>query len=461
MRMTGTLPAFDDLGRWVAARTGLTLAPDRRDDLERVIRRAMARAGMGEDVAAYRRLIEADPDAFDDLLGELTIGETYFFREPGQFRFIRATILPEIRRRRGPDHVLRAWSAGCATGEEAYSLAILFREEGLADRCRLLATDLSRAALAKARRGLYGAWSLRGEGAESARPYLRSRGKGNAVAEDVRRIVTFDHHNLALDFDPASATRPGDMDLILCRNVLIYFDRGTVRAVARRLGESLAAGGWLITASTDPPLADEAPFEVVATDHGVFYRRAGAEWPVARGADESDRPGWLGSMPAQPASPRDGEGRAALPAGESPAPDRADRADAAQRIRALANRDVAAAERACAAATARQPLASDLHYLRAALLLDLGRDAEAVRAARRAIYLDRSLALAHLTLGSILQRRGDHDGAWRAYRNARDLCRARPAEEVVPLSDGEPAGRLAAAAEALMARIEAARRDHR
>lgn len=135
--------------------------------------------------------------------------------------------------------------------------------------------------------------------------------------------------------------------------------------------------------------------------------------------------------------------------------------DTALRIRALANQDVAEAERVCAAATQRHPLSSELHYLRAVLLLDLDRDGEAIQAARRAIYLDRSLAIAHLTVASILQNRGDREGAWRAYRNARDLCRTRPAEEIVPLSDGEPAGRLLAAAETQMALIEAARRSHR
>ena len=121
---------------------------------------------------------------------------------------------------------------------------------------------------------------------------------------------------------------------------------------------------------------------------------------------------------------------------------------------------MAEAERVCAAATQRHPLSSELHYLRAVLLLDLDRDGEAIQAARRAIYLDRSLSIAHLTVASILQNRGDLEGAWRAYRNARDLCRTRPAEEIVPLSDGEPAGRLLAAAETQMALIEAARRSY-
>ena len=204
-------------------------------------------------------------------------------------------------------------AAGCASGEEAYSLAILLLEEGLAGQCRLLATDLSRATLVKARRGIYGAWSLRGEGALAARPYLHGHGNHYVVDEVVRRLVTFDQLNMALDFDPACATGVRGMDLILCRNVLIYFDHKTVRTVARRLYESLAEGGWLITASTDPPLAGEAPFEIVATDHGVFYR-SGASSPARPISPESARPeiACARSLAAQ----RDTEGTpAAAPAG--------------------------------------------------------------------------------------------------------------------------------------------------
>jgi chemotaxis protein methyltransferase CheR len=124
-------------------------------------------------------------------------------------------------------------------------------------------------------------------------------------------------------------------------------------------------------------------------------------------------------------------------------------------VRALANVDPAEARRACAEAAARHPLAPELHYLEAVLLVELGRDEEAARAARRVLYLDRSLAAAHLTLASVLLRLGDLAGARRAYRNARDHCAARPAGEVVALTDGEHAGRLAEAAAAQLAVLDA------
>jgi chemotaxis protein methyltransferase CheR len=490
---TWSHPAYEAVVNLLGARTGLTFAPERRDGVEQGIRAAMARAGI-VDPAQYARRIATDAAALDDLIVELTVGETYFFREPAQFEFLRATALPEIRARRGEGHVIHAWSAACASGEEAYSLAIVLQEEGLAGRSRLLATDISRAALEKAQRASFGPWSLRGEGAAIARPYLIPGDVGRfTVAEAVRRLVTFEYLNLALDLYPSLATGTRGIDVILCRNVLIYFDRETVGAVARRLFASLAEGGWLLTASSDPPLGHEAPFETVVTDRGVYYRRglsaaapppanwatASAILPVVPPPAAAPVPAPASPPPAPVASSRQGPAPEPARAGAAEADAEAvlaaarddlargdyDRAvertrgqgtavAAALLVRALANLDLDAAERACAEAAARHPLASELHYLRAVLLLGLGREAEAAEAARRAIYLDRSLAIAHFTLGSILQRRGDRAGARRAYRNACDLCAARPADEVVPLTDGELAGRLAAAAQAQMTRLD-------
>jgi chemotaxis protein methyltransferase CheR len=486
-------PSYEAVVHLLGTRTGLAFAPERRAAVEQGIRAAMARAGIA-DPAQYQRRVATDDAVLDDLIVELTVGETYFFREPGQFEFLRTTVLPEIRSRRGDDHVIHAWSAACASGEEAYSLAILFLEEGLARRCHLLATDISRAALEKAWRASFGPWSLRDEGAAIARPYLIPGGGRFTVSEAVRRLVTFEYLNLALDIYPSLATGTRGMDVIFCRNVLIYFDRETVRAVARRLFASLAEGGWLLTASSDPPLGGEAPFETVVTDRGVFYRRgaAAATAQVLAAWDPIDPILTVVSPPAAASAPDPATPPPApvAPSRQEPAPAPAqaggaqgdvesvlaaaredlargdyDRAvertrglgtaeAAALLVRALANLELVAAELACAEAAARHPLSSELHYLRAVLLLGLGIEAEAAHAARRAIYLDRSLAIAHFTLGSILQRRGDRIGARRAYRNARDLCAARPADEVVPLTDGELAGRLAAAAEAQITRLD-------
>jgi chemotaxis protein methyltransferase CheR len=459
-------PAYEDVIRLLGERTGLSFSAARHESAEQGIRRAMSRAGVN-DPTDYGALVVRDARALDDLVVELTVGETYFFRDAEQFEFIRRTVVPDLWRRLGPGHTVRAWSCGCASGEEAYSLAIVLREEGLADRCYLLGTDISRAALARCYGATYGNWSLRGPGAAAAKPYLMKQGNGFVVTERIRRAVTFEYLNLARDVYPSFAGGTWGMDLILCRNVLIYFDAQTVRGVARGLFESLAPGGWLLTAASDPPLGGEAPFEVVVTDVGVFYRRpdvtvqppAPSPEPLALSTEYSGLGTQYSALPASP--PPEEQAHDAYARG-----DYARAADLAAsltpglpaallHVRALANLETSRAERACAAAAERHPLAAELHHLHAVLLLELGRDEEAARAARRVTYLDRTLAVGHFTLGAILVRRGDRAGARRCYRNARDLSAARPAEEPLALSDGMPAGRLAEAASAQLAALDA------
>jgi chemotaxis protein methyltransferase CheR len=451
---TWTQPGFEAVACLVNQRTGLSLAR-RHDSAEHGMRRAMARAKM-HDPAQYAERIAGDDAALDDLIGELTVGETYFFREPTHFQFIQQRIIPDLRSRRGSGHAIRAWSAGCATGEEAYSLAILFEQSGL-EHAHLAATDITRTALAKARQAIFSPWSLRGESPLAARPYLTQVGKEYRLDEKIRQRVSFAYLNLALDAYPSFAAGIWGMDLILCRNVLIYFDADTVRRTAQRLHATLADGGWLITASSDPPLWELAPFEVVADADGLFYRRAGAE------AAMEPRTEVLAPIGAEIVAPPDEADEVAPANIPEPPPARAvpkaadfpeDAVRAIQRVRGLANRDAAAAMEACARALQQFPLSAELHFLQAALLLDGNRAEEALRALRRVVYLDRSLAIGHFMLGAVLSRRGDLAGAGRAYRNARDLCAARPAEEVVPLADGETAGRLAEIASAELVLLE-------
>lgn len=467
--MSWTQPAFAAVAELVNRRTGLAFQA-RQESAELGMRRAMLRAKVG-DPARYLDLVAGDHRALDDLVDELTVGETFFFREPAQFQVLRRLVLQDIRARRGPGHVVRVWSAGCASGEEAYSLAILFDQEGA--QAQILATDISSRALVKARKAIYGEWSLRGESAQAAVPYLSLLGKQYHLLDRICNKVAFEYLNLALDVYPSLATGAWGMDLILCRNVLIYFDPATVRGVAQRLYHTLADGGWLLTASSDPPLWDLAPFEVEATEEGVFYRRPGAclktREPAAPALAPEPETAWAdtpvfdASTPvaaplgetAQGAGDVHEAARQALGRGdyervlaliEASDLRHVDSGLVAIQVRALANRDLARSEQVCAEALERFPLDAELHYLHAVLLVDAGRIPEAIRATRHVLYLDRRLAIAHFTLGALLRRQGDLTGARRSYRNARDLCAALPAEAVLPLADGEAAGRLAEAA---------------
>lgn len=457
------------------SRTGLAHGPSRVADLETGIRRALARSGLA-GVEAYAEGLRAEGPRggrlLDDLLGEVTVGETYFFREPQHFDLLRREVLPDLLRRRTDGSPLRFWSAGCATGEEPYSLAILLEEEGLADRARILATDICRSAISRAWEGVYGKWALRASDEAFTRRYFSRQGDQFRLDSRFRGRVALEYLNLAFDSYPSFALDVWGMDAIFCRNVFIYFDAATIRRAAGCLFASLAEGGWLVTGPSDPLLTDHAPFETVVTDAGVFYRRPLSERtaperavasppaapPPSPSAPQSSVPpvAWSGevvrlSQPIPPRPPR--------PAAVRPLEPPMDEAAAcALRIKALANSAGArAAAESAARDSAKYPLSAELHFVHAVLLISLGRDEEAVRGLRRVLYLDRTLAVAHFVLGALLARRGDVDGARSAYRKARDLSASRPPDELLPLSDGEPAGRLAEGAAAQAALLSSSR----
>jgi chemotaxis protein methyltransferase CheR len=430
---------FAAVAELVAERAGLTFPESRRAATESDMKRAMEEAEE-TSLSAYLARLERDPRLFDALLDLLTVGETYFFRHPQQFEAIRQSILPEVRARRGPGHPLRAWSAACASGEEAYSLAILFEEEGLGPEAHVLGTDVSRRALFRARQATYGAWSFRGTSDALKQRHFLHKDGCYALRPALKDRVRIEYLNLMADAYPSVSTGTWAMDLILCRNVFIYFPAQVVEEVARRLLACLGDGGWLVTAASDPLLGEMADFDVVTTPAGLFYRRHLQRRSVVV-PPSAPRPWPMLSATADKALPP--------PAAAAPRP------EAAHRIQETATREgPLAAEKAARAEAARHPLVPEAHFLLAMMLLDQGREGEALEAARRALYLDRSLAVVHFVIGRIQRRTGDADGAARAFRNARDLAAARPPEESLPLSEGERAAALAEAAAAELALLE-------
>lgn len=485
--------AYESIVRTFGARTGLEFHPHQRDSAEQAIRNAMVQSEIA-NLSEMVRMVEHDKRVLDCLIVELTVGETYFLREPAQCEFIRGHVLPDVMKRAGPDHRLRIWSAGCASGEEPYSLAMLCTAAGLAAQSTILATDISSLALKKARAATYSQWSLRGAGADLAKSYLRVDGEHYQVDERIRRMVHFEFLNLALDVYPSLVTGTQAMDLILCRNVLIYVNRETTCAVAERLYQCLADGGWLITASGDPPLDDYAPFEPVVTDKGVYYRKP---LPIESLDDSGVLVGPHDRLPESRAVTRrtisstPAVGRLAvrsLSASPQSAPSRQDDANhdplvAAQsalasgdyrraveltadhldnasacviHVNALANVDTCLAREKCGQLAERHSLSAELHYLHAVLCLEMNWLSDAIRSAERAVYVDRSLAIVHFLLGSIFQRRGEFATARREFRNAKNVCSGADPDSVLPLADGETARHLAEAADMQLIAIDAA-----
>ena len=410
-------------------RAGLFLNPSGRDTFEQTIRQTMQSAGYSEPMD-YLRFLKADAKAFDDLLVATTIGESCFFRDAGQFRIISDLILPDIRRRRGPGHSIRVWSAGCAAGEEAYSMAMMLHRSGALSNAMVLGTDIAKEALTRARRAVYRESSLRGQDAEMAKSYLTEKQGEHHVNATIKKSVRIEHLNLALDNYPSTASGTRGMDLIMCRNVLIYFDEPTIQSVVARLFRSLADGGWLITAPSDPPIYQYDLFDFVPTDDGLAYRKANltlgdrpAVEPLSAGAAVVKPSATVPRVERRDRSKIATPSRYKLLAEARQALDDGDFQRAADltsdvrgegaviHIKALANIDVPLAAKACAAAMDRRPLSQELRYLYSILLMDMDRHQEAAESLRRVLYLDGSLAVAHFSLGTALRTLGDMDGA--------------------------------------------------
>ena len=489
---TLTVPAWSDIemSRIAAVArdaAGLVFSANRIPSAEQGIRRAMHALGVRE-LGDFRRAIEEPGSARDALLAELTIGESYFFREPAQLELIARELLPFFaEQRRAQPAPLRMWSAGCSNGEEPYSLAMLLREAGWAHGSEIVGSDISIPRLASAKRGHYSEWAMRAIPRPMVERYFEHVGKQYIVHRDIRAMATFRAINLAVDFERPA---PAGMDVILCRNVLIYFSMETVARVAERLLDSLAPDGWLLVSASDPPLTDLVSCETVTTAAGLAYRRADrpGRAPARRGVPAWERLADAPPVPVaapivvpvvpfidEPVSPL------AAPSGRSdparpahvvpePAPELAaleqgyaagaydrvaqmavarvaagydDERTRVLHVRALANRNrLEDAGAACAAALDQFPLSPELHLLHATLLARAGYYGAAHVAARRALYLDPGLIMAHVVGADAMSRTGDTLGAGRSLRAAADALGSLPADAAVAAADGETAGRL-------------------
>ncbi|WP_457107270.1 CheR family methyltransferase [Methylobacterium sp. P5_C11] len=487
----GADPAYAPLKARIIARTGHHYYIDKDELLiERLHRRF--RAAAAADCTAYAALLSdgAEGEAeWAHLEAEITVGETFFFRYAEQFQALRETILPALIAARASERVLRIWSAGCSTGAEPYSLAILVREllgDALPDwRVAILGTDISAEALATARAAEYGRWALRTMPPEDrlryftrlpAAPGVRREG-GYALRPEFREPVRFERGNLLTLVQPGPP-QGEPFDLILCRNVLIYFDTRTVAAVVRGLGRRLRPQGWLLLGHAEPSPAFASFLDAVSLPGTVAYRpreeapptaepgmpTPGAACPARAGTELGDPEPDLGRPPSrarahQAAPALDGLPDPAPAPAAAAAQARDDRAaEAAHRdldsIRTLADSgETGAAWRILRAALDRDPTDTALRFYEGLLARTLGRDAEAERALRAALYLDRGFVMAHYHLGLLLIALQRPDEAIRALDNAVALSQALKPDTALPEGDGASAGEIAVSAAAARAAI--------
>ncbi|CAN5762104.1 protein-glutamate O-methyltransferase CheR [soil metagenome] len=427
----------------IAERSGLVFPDIRGETAVQAIGEFMVERNLRSD----RELLNSGQ--LPELLERLVVHESFFDRDVEQLSFLGEIVVPELAR--VAPGKLRVWSAGCAGGEEPYTLAFMLAKAGLYERSTVLGTDLSEPALARARRGRYRAWSTRlGPGTPAAR-YLEPVDTQFQVPSRFVQTVSFRRLNLVED------AYPDGQHLILCRNVLIYFDPKSIEVVANKLAGALDRNGWLAVGPSDPRLDEVAPLDLVIDDRGMFYRPRTSARREATPlfATRSPAVDWV-APPSEPLEDAFERPPPSVPVRDV-APREAQPATVdVHEIRRLANvGDLPRAQAVLAAALTARPLDAELYFLQAVLAAE--RDPVAALASlTRCIYLDPTQVGAHLLAASLRRARGHTAEARQAYRATLTLLTRLPATDLVPWID-ETAGSLTTVCRSALEQLD----DHR
>jgi chemotaxis protein methyltransferase CheR len=253
---------------------GLTFPEDLAYLVEGRLAPRLARLGL-PDFAAYHRYLREHPARAAELeaaVEALATHETYFWREPRQLRAFAEELLPALAEQNAARRRLRVWSAGCSTGEEAYTIAALLVRSRLFEGwdVEVFGSDIVRGAVAAARAGAYGPRALRTAEAERMRPWLREEGGRWHVQGPLRELVRFGQQNL---LDPLQPGLAGLVDVIFCRNVLIYFDLPARRRVVEAFRARLRPGGYLLLGHSESLLRSASGFELAQLRDDLVYRK--------------------------------------------------------------------------------------------------------------------------------------------------------------------------------------------
>jgi chemotaxis protein methyltransferase CheR len=396
------------------------------------------------------------------------VGETYFLRHIEQFRALTEVVVPERLVVPGRSGQLRLLSAGCASGEEAYSMAIVMREEAGLPDTSILGIDVNPAALEKARKGRYTPWSLRAVPPPIRRRWFTTEGRDVVLDPRLRTRVRFERHNLVVD-DPV-LWRPGSFDAVFCRNVMMYFAPEVMAQVVRRIARSLVPGGYLFLGSAETLRGVSTEFQL-RESHGTFYyqrkpedrRGPVAEWfdPLHSASDRAHKamiptqapaapaPAAAAAAAAEPAAPRLDLGSAlellnqerfteALGAIDELSPAAGDNAEVLLLRAALLSHSGSfiAAEQTCHRLLGVDELSAGAHVLLAVCReseVDLQR---AIEHCRTAVALDPQFAMPHVQLGRLTRRIGDLDVARREYAESARLLPAETDRRILLFGGG-------------------------
>ncbi|MBU1108889.1 MAG: chemotaxis protein CheR [Candidatus Riflebacteria bacterium] len=459
---------IEKVSQFIESRMALHFSPDRWNDLEQKLKFVAKDFGFTDHEAFCKWLVDSKLDAeqAEILASHLTISETYFWREPHVFEVLEAKILPElVRGREKGEKRLRIWSAGCATGEEPYSLAIAVRR-AIPDyknwNITILATDINPRILRRAAAGVYGEWSFRNSPVWLKERYFRCVDKQKyEISSEIKNMVTFAYMNLAEDTFPSPINNTNAMDIIFCRNVLMYFTSRRIQQIGESLYQSLVKDGWFMVSSSELSLQLFPQFTPVYFPEAIVYRRTDQKpadniiFQPSLLQDESPLfPFFTNEMtfdektsePLAPlfkppqTEPEPTQILAKDVVEESP---KSASADISGPVRELANQgNLKEALNACEHLILEHKLDPNLYFLQATILQEQNRDLEAIASLKRALYLDPDFYMGHFALGNLMLHQGKKQIARKHFENALVILAKFSQNDVLLESEGLTAGRL-------------------
>jgi chemotaxis protein methyltransferase CheR len=477
----------------VSCHLGLQYEDEKLDYLADVMRQRMQSVGRPrfDSCSAYLGHLNASSNGAAEwrtLAEQLTVNETFFFRNTDNFLALAEIVLPERIRANAQTKQLRILSAGCSSGDEPYSLAIMVRE-ALPDLdawdVKIIGIDINPAILLKATQGRYSEWSLRATSADIRRRFFRADGADFVLASEIQKMVSFQERNL-VDEDPLFWA-PHAYDVVFCRNVLMYFSRDTARDVVRRIRQALRPRGFLFLGHAETLRGITPEFHLCHTNDTFYYQQPDACDAAAKitRAAPTDKPmedllsevelnaNWvdvihhaatriatlaapqvvhkpLGSQPALAASPQAWDLSLVLEAvrqerfadalaliGSLPADSYEDPDALLLRAVLLTNHGrLNESEEVCRRLLALDELNAGARYLMALCREHDGDAKGAIEHGLTAIYLDPSFAMPHLHLGILAKRSGDYATAQRELAQALILLASEDASRILLFGGG-------------------------
>lgn len=462
----------------IAETLGIHIQPQHQSGFKRSILPHLKTSGLSslKDYYQYlqttRQRLSGDT-TWQDLISLLSVTESYFFRDQGQFGLLKHPILPELIERKRQlccesasqqKPSLYLWSAGCSTGEEAYSLAILLQElipDYPSWDILILGTDMNQLAIAQAQRGIYSDWSFRTTDPALKSQYFRSHSKGWEIDSRIRAMVTFQSGNLVQDTYPDYGSKIHDLDLIICRNVFIYFDFKSVGRVLEKFYRSLAPGGFLLTGHTELHGQNTGLFQVKSFPQSVVYQRASnpcsqltpavtspLSQPLHPLPATQPLPGMKATTPAPANQTPPRSTQKPCPTPTQPSPKRAhltpqDFQTYCLQAETHANLgQYSQATQACQQALQINALAIEPYYLLAHISEEQGDIDSAKVFFKRIVYLSPTSIAAYLGLASIYEREHNTKQAQKTWRSLLEVLQSLPQSQSVDTSNQQTIAEL-------------------